>query len=268
MYIYRPEEIKSPFKHIISNFPASETQSIGSLKRQIAAHAEVNHPANKLRLRERSRRDAGAIFRDTQSVRSAIRNLADGHMICVQLLNFVERTTRQDMVISLRIWRPLKRKIQRSDVVVKRKSTVGELWELLHNRFDVGVDSPCAGYPEPDPEAAADDDESKVGGVRARLAAASRDTRAEPANASDATPTPPAGEDGPDAVASPEPLTQEQKEAAAVAAALKATPSGIGLVKMPTYPALTLSAVWKYAWNKPRVCCCALPLVRVRAVTV
>ena len=230
------------------NQPGPLGRSMGSLKRRIAEHTEVNHPPSKLRLRERSNREAGKIFRDTQSVRGAIRNLKDGHRICVQLLDFVERTTRADMVISLCIWKPLLRQIRRSDVVVKRKSTVGELWELLHSRFGVGVDDPTVGYPPP-PADEEDEDGAGAGAGEAKaqpppLLASQR--TAAPAPAPAPTPPVPATEGG--AVGAP-----ADPEARAVAAALAANPSGIGLVKMPTYPKLTLASVWKYKWNSPQV---------------
>jgi len=227
--------------------------SIESVKRRIAEHELVRHPASKLRLRERTSRTAGKIFRDTQSVRAAIRNLKDGIQICVELLDFVERTTRADMVLPLRLWSPLQRKIRRADVVVRRKSTVAELWDVLHSRFAIGEPEPSSGYTIEDNKEAGDADgagDGTVGpSIASRLGAHSRAAR-EPASDGSSGKQDEPSSDGGNKEA---PITQEEKEAASIAAALKRNPSGIGLVKMPTYPKLTLASVWKYKWNTPAV---------------
>lgn len=276
VFIYDADNPKRPFERIISDFPASETQSIGSLKRRIAAHARVNHPANKLRLRDKSRTAAGKIYRDGQSVRGAMRHVADGKQVCIQLLDFVERTTREDMVIALRIWRPLKRTIRLSDVVVKRRNTVSELYDLLNDRYGIGLASAAA--PDGEVESKGDDaaTEMVVAGSGA-AAAAALSARVSPAGpdasgTADTVPTAeftatetPGGEAAvalesaaaapaaAPSVTHPGVTTENEAEAEAVRKALASYPRSIGLVKMPTFPKLNLKTVWKYKWNQPKL---------------
>jgi hypothetical protein len=67
------------------------------LKRRLA-EALHQSPAH-LRIRAKaSKKDVGKIYRDDTSIRANIPSLADGKEIAVQVLDYPERVSRDDMV--------------------------------------------------------------------------------------------------------------------------------------------------------------------------
>jgi hypothetical protein len=92
----------------------------------------LHQPPAHLRLRAKSKKDVGKIFRDDTTVRTNIPNLADGKDIAVQVLDYPERMSRDDLVLSVRVWRPSRNELcPVVDVVIKRTTTAGQLRAFL-----------------------------------------------------------------------------------------------------------------------------------------
>jgi hypothetical protein len=92
----------------------------------------VHQPPAHLRLRAKSKKDVGKIFRDDTTVRANIPNLADGKDVALQVLEYPERMSRDDLVLSVRVWRPIKNELcPVVDVVIKRSTTAGQLRAFL-----------------------------------------------------------------------------------------------------------------------------------------
>ncbi len=69
---------------------------VGALKRQLAV--QLSHPYQQLRVRAKSGKEAGKIFRDDRTMRANMPSLSDGKEIAVQLLAHAERLGADDMV--------------------------------------------------------------------------------------------------------------------------------------------------------------------------
>lgn len=70
--------------------------SVGAMKRRLSE--AMNHPANCIRLRAKTGKEAGKIFRDDRTMRMVITNLSDGKELALQLLDAPEKVTAGDMV--------------------------------------------------------------------------------------------------------------------------------------------------------------------------
>lgn len=157
VYHFRPDP-KPAFKLLVQ-LPAAADTSVLAFKRMIAdvlaakkaekRAAEASDgaapekvpilPPARIRLRARKGKEAGAVFRDSTSLRSALRGkLEDGAAVAFQVLPAPETVGPGDMIITVRQWRPLvagEGSLTRPvETVLPKRTTVQELGQLVRNK--------------------------------------------------------------------------------------------------------------------------------------
>ena len=97
-----------------------------------------------LRLRDKAGNTMGKVLRDDAVLRSCFTTLEDGKTLVVQVLDAPERVTRRDLLVAVRVWRPLAGKLMNTrEVLLPKATSAGDFKALLHRQFHVGV-SPAA----------------------------------------------------------------------------------------------------------------------------
>lgn len=129
-----------PFK-AISRVCLKRSATVEDIKKHISKSKKLNgHSHLKMRLHERKRTSGvHPLMRDDKTLSQCVKHLVDGSTkLCVRLLNVEEKVTKNDAVVIVRLWHPLKDILDRGeDVVVRKHANAMELKKSIANVFRV-----------------------------------------------------------------------------------------------------------------------------------
>lgn len=160
--VYHFKADPKPAFKLLCKLPAAEDASVLSIKRMIsdvlaskkaekrAAEASAAGeaaptgkvpvlPAGRIRLRDRKGKEVGAVFRDSQPLKAALKGrMEDGRGVAFQVLPEPETVGPTDMIVAVRQWRPLLHGdaalSPAVEVVLPKRITVMELGQLVRTR--------------------------------------------------------------------------------------------------------------------------------------
>ena len=164
--LFDASQPRRPFSELCA-LPVREDATVASLKRVLhdamaqqhaaAARAAAESgteapppppPASRLRLRDKTRTEAGRILRDSQTVRSALQRLRDGSEVAVQRLAEAERVGPGDMVVACRKWNPATFKLSPvTELVLDKHTPIGRLRAVVAKKFSVRRHAAAAAGP-------------------------------------------------------------------------------------------------------------------------
>ena len=140
-----------PFK-ALTRMAVLKDATIEDIKKRISKSKKLNgHSSLKMRLHERQRTSGvHPLMRDDKTLQQCVKQLVDGTKLCVRLLNVEETVTKNDAVVVIRLWHPLKGGAEGvldrgEDVVVNKYVTALALKQAVQNVFQVtmgGVSDP------------------------------------------------------------------------------------------------------------------------------
>ncbi|CAE7485316.1 Usp47, partial [Symbiodinium sp. KB8] len=126
-------------KRLLRDALVQQHADLAKAARDAAAEAPKAPPAlSRLRLRDKTRTEAGKILRDSQRLGSALPRLGDGYEIAVQRLAEPETVSAGDLVVECRRWNPATFKLSPvTELVLDKHATLRDLRGIVARKFRV-----------------------------------------------------------------------------------------------------------------------------------
>ena len=105
------------------------------------------------------------VLRNSSTIRDSFISLADGQELAVQMLEGPDTMTNRDMLVSVRVWMPLRKRLVRSrELVLRKATTLEQLCAAIAAQFSIGSPPAAVSTKEQEQEQGQEKKEERKGG--------------------------------------------------------------------------------------------------------